>query len=253
MMASKSCTTPMAPVIKHWSSSRLDLFLSTLASPVACLHQVSLHSHRPARAMAAQMLPTDIEYSLELFGNAVHAVLEQESISKAILIGHSLGGCVATMVLRLFPAKVKAIVYVDSFFNPPENYMSHAQRKAVAERHADDDKFRAFLDVLWTAKSTDAIKAQVVKTMMGTSKYVRCNASTTTAQPHMWRWDEVYEVPALLIVQPMFFNMTDKAWLRHIPRLETRLWEENGHFLFMEDPQRFNGEVEGWLIGNSLV
>ena len=196
--------------------------------------------------------PTNIEYSLEFFANAVNAVLDAESITKATLIGHSMGGPVATMVLRLFPQKVAAIIYVDSFFHLPETYLTHAERKECAARHADDAKFRDLLNVFWTSKTTEPMKKQIVDTMTGTAKHVRCNATTTGAQPHAWRWEEVYEILALHIVTPTNEKL-DGAWLRHVPRLETRVWKENGHFLFMEDAERFNAEVETWLTSKGLT
>lgn len=196
--------------------------------------------------------PRDTEYSLELFANAVNAVLARESITRATLVGHSMGGPVATMVLRLFPSKVSTIVYVDSFFHLPETYLTHAQRKDLAATHADHIKFQDSLNLFWTLRTTECMKEQIVTTMMRTAKHVRCNATTTLVQPHAWRWDEIYDIPALHIVTPTY-EKTNGAWLRHVPKLEMRVWKDNGHFLFMEDAARFNEEVKTWLEGKNLI
>ena len=196
--------------------------------------------------------PENTEYSLEIFANAVQAVLAQESITKAVLVGHSMGGPVATMVLRLFSTKISGIVYVDSFFHLPETYLTHAQRKDLSTQHADDSKFRDLLSTFWTPKTTESMKQQIVETMKATAKHVRCNATTTAVQPHAWRWDEIYGIPALHVVTPVYEGI-DRAWLRHIPKLETRVWKDNGHFLFMEDAENFNEEVGMWLKEESLI
>lgn len=194
-----------------------------------------------------------IEYSLELFARAVQAVLQSENVTKAILIGHSMGGPVSTMVLRLFPDLVSGIIYVDSFFNLPENYLTQSQRKELAERHADDEKFRTLLQTIFkTKRTTQAVMDRVLETMMGTAKHVRTNATTTIAQPHTWKYDEVYQIPALLIVTPRHEDI-DRHWLHHIPQLKISVWKDNGHFLFMEDPELFNSEVEKFLTEHDFL
>ena len=197
--------------------------------------------------------PTNTEYSLEIFANSVNAIFEAENIDHVVLVGHSMGGPVSTMTLRLFPEKISGIIYVDSFFHLPEAYLTHAQRRELAARHADDTQFREFLGGFFTPKTTENMKAQITNTMVSTAKHVRCNATTTPMQPHAWRWGEVYDIPALHVVTPMFEERADGAWLRHLPKLETRLWRGYGHFLFMEDVERFNSEVEEWLQGKSLL
>ena len=167
--------------------------------------------------------PTNTDYSLELFADSVNAVFGAENIARAVLVGHSMGGPVSTMTLRLFPEKIAGIIYVDSFFHLPENYLTHAQRRELSARHADDISFRDLLNIFWTPKTTEDMKAQIINTMTSTAKHVRCNATTTPVQPHAWRWDEVYNIPVLHIVTPMFEKI-DGAWLRHLPRLETKLW-----------------------------
>lgn len=157
------------------------------------------------------------------------------------------------MFLRLFPRQVAGIIYVDSFFHMPEHYLTEPERRALARQHEDDDKFRAKLDLFWTSRTTLHTRMLVVKTMYGTPKHVRINAVTTDHLPHAMRWDDVFhDLPALHIVTPMLQNM-DRHWLHHIPRLSTQVWTENGHFLFMEDPSRFNDEVQNFITEHHLL
>jgi len=193
-----------------------------------------------------------IDYSLEFFARSVEAVLGRECVTRAVLIGHSMGGPVSSMVLRLFPERVSAIIYVDSFFHLPENYMSGAERRKLAERLDDDEKFGAVVDSFWTPQTTPDTRNRVKKTMTGTAKHVRANATTTNSVPHALRWNEVFQIPALLLVTPRFAEI-DQHWLRHVPQLKVHVWGENGHFLFMEDPARFNKEVNQFLAEHNLM
>ena len=193
-----------------------------------------------------------IEYTLEHFARAVAAVLETEQISRAVLVGFSMGGPVSTMVLRLFPEIVAGIIYVDSFFNLPEHYLRGHQRSALALELELDDKFQNKIEQFWSHKTTMETRQEVLNTMMATAKHVRVNATTTNCMPHDWRTDEIFDLPAQLLVTPMYSEL-DPRWLHHLPNLKKEIWNDNGHFLFMEEPDRFNAAIEGFLETHRLL
>lgn len=193
-----------------------------------------------------------LEYSREYFARAVKAVLDDAEVNKAVLVGHSMGGPVSTTFLRLFPEQVSGIVYVDSFFNLPENYLSQPERKELSSKLNDDEYFLALLTGFFSNKTSPEMQSQITKTMTTTAKHVRTNSTTTDLLPPPFRWGDVFELPALHLVTPRFANI-DRAWLRHLPRLELREWTDHGHFFFMEDPKRFNLELSAFLQQNGLV
>lgn len=193
----------------------------------------------------------DVEYTQEFFARAVGAVLHAEEVSRAVLVGHSMGGSISTMCLRLFPDRIGAIVYVDSFFLPPHAYLTHDERPRVVEEMEDDEQFAASLEMFWSPALAPGLRVEVRKVMTETAKHVRVSAVATRCLPHPFRGNEVYEIPALLMVTPQFSNL-DQHWFHHIPNLKVHPWARNGHFLFMEDPVRFQREVEGFLEANSL-
>ncbi|KIX04852.1 uncharacterized protein Z518_05723 [Rhinocladiella mackenziei CBS 650.93] len=186
------------------------------------------------------------EYSQEFFARSVKAVLDDTAITKAVLIGHSMGGPVSTMVLRLFPPLIAGIVYVDSFFHSPESYLSGIERRQLGEKLQHDENFAALINCFWTARTTPDARTKVLRTMMGTARHVRVNAVTSDSLPHAYRWDEVFEIPALMIATPARARI-DLHWLLHVPKLKITTWADHGHFLFMEDPERFNTEIEEFL------
>ena len=197
-----------------------------------------------------------VDYSQELLARAVEGVLQAEGVTKAVFIAHSMGGVVSTMVLRLFPERVLGIIYVDSFFRIPEHYISQIQRGERAQKLEDDDYVKSLLQYFWTPESSPELRSIVAKNMIGTPKHVRISASTTNSLPQAFRYDEIFQIPALLMLSlssSRTFGKFDQFWLHHVPQLKVQMWKENGHFLYMEDPIRFNKEVEkfiadqGWL------
>jgi pimeloyl-ACP methyl ester carboxylesterase len=193
-----------------------------------------------------------IEYSREYFAKALKAVVDDAHVEKVILVGHSMGGPVSTTFLQLFSEQVSGIIYVDSFFNLPENYFTQTERKQLSYKLNNDTAFVETVKTFFSPRATADIQSLVIETMAGTAKHVRTNATTTDLLPPPFRWNDVYKIPALHIVTPRFADI-DQAWLRHLPGLETREWTDYGHFLFMEDPLRFNSEVEAFVIKNNLL
>ena len=193
-----------------------------------------------------------IEYSHEHFANAIATVLSQEKVSQAVLVGFSMGGPVSTMFLRLYPERVAGIIYVDSFFHLPEQYLTMQERKEHSEGLSDDSYFKAKIEGLFSVKTTPDTRDDVLRTMMTTPKHVRTNATTTNCMHHAWRSEEIFDCPALLLVCPIFAEL-DRNWRYHLPKLEVNLWRENGHFLFMEDPKRFHAEVFDFLDRHRLL
>ena len=163
-----------------------------------------------------------------------------------------MGGPVSTMLLRLFREHVASIIYVDSFFNLPDHHLNAVQRKQLA-REVEDDKFvPQRLDQLCAGKIKPEVKEEVLTTMLGTAKYVRINARTSDHLPHAFKNDEIFDIPALLIVTPLFADI-GYQWKYHIPNLEISTWKDSGHFLFMDDPVRFNEEVGQFLAKHMLI
>lgn len=199
----------------------------------------------------------DIDYTPESLARSVESILKEEQVTKAVLVAHSLGGPVSTMILRLFPDLVEGLIYVDSFFNAPQAYLPLPVRQQIAEQHADNVGAKQFPQdwQWWTNKTSDDVRIRVVDSILNTPSYVRSNSVINFANVHAWRYTEVYDIPALLLARPVAMAIFDQFWLHHMPKLEvnTDAWMENGHFLFMEDPETFNQKVEEFLRRHGLM
>jgi pimeloyl-ACP methyl ester carboxylesterase len=186
----------------------------------------------------------NIDYHHEMFSEAIELVLNQENISTAVMVAHSMGGPISEMLLRRAPDLVKGIVFVDSFFRPPEHYLTIKERKDLAKR-LEGDQFATFFAKGWTENSTKEQREMVTRVSMSTPEHVRISAATTNSIPHAYAGDEIYNIPAIQI--GVSLEQVDKLWHYHFPRLELEVWPGLSHFLFMEQPERLNATVESFL------
>lgn len=195
--------------------------------------------------------PSNADYNLELFARSVGAVIQAEGICRAVLIAHSMGGPISTMLLRLFPGVVAGIVYLDSFWQMPESYLTMAERRELGAHRFEDINFISKVNELFADSTPTSVRDMVRGVMMATPRHVRVSACTTESQPHALPWETTFAIPALQLAAPG--ATTDGYWHHHMPRLEVRELSGVGHFLFMEDAKRVNAEVEYFLIENKLL
>src|SRR5262249_61814438 len=59
-----------------------------------------------------------IDYTMDVFAKGIDAVLRDAGVEQAALVGHSMGTPVVRQFYRLFPAKTKALVFVDGGLRP---------------------------------------------------------------------------------------------------------------------------------------
>jgi len=70
------------------------------------------------------------DYKLESFAKDVKFVLDNEEIKDFVLVGHSLGGIIATVFAKLYPKMAKAYIFVNSFYISPKlNYIIKDQNR----------------------------------------------------------------------------------------------------------------------------
>ncbi|KAL6863497.1 hypothetical protein ACO1O0_003752 [Amphichorda felina] len=126
------------------------------------------------------------DYNLELFARAVGAVIQAERVCRAVLIAHSMGGPVSTMLLRLFPDVVAGIVYLDSFWQMPENYLTMAERRELGEHRFEDINFIRKVDELFADSTPTSVRDMVRGVMMATPRHVRVSASRGSGSHDRW-------------------------------------------------------------------
>jgi pimeloyl-ACP methyl ester carboxylesterase len=195
-------------------------------------------------------------YPIEFFARAVEAVIRDAQIERAVLIGHSLGGPIAYAFLREFPEEASALVLVDAFVSrhmagPADRAATAAHFAKVArslQGAAGERNFAERVESCFTPQTPAALRAEIRAKMAATPKHVRIAALSSISSLRPPPDDETFDLPAIAIQAAEPGTQARFELMRSIfPRMLLNSWERAGHFLMLEDPQRFNGEVEQFL------
>ena len=197
-----------------------------------------------------------IPYPMELFARGVEAAMRDAGVDTAVLIGHSLGGPIALSFLRLFPEKVKAVVLVDAYVSPPlktppdRAALEAAYRKRAVKLQgaAGRNSFASQIENMFSDHTPPDLRRDIRVKMLATPEHVRVAAVSTPPLLGPMKPGTVFGIPVLGIqaAAPGLDDRT-KAMKTLFPKLRVEKWDGAGHFLMMEDPQRFNQTLERFL------
>ena len=196
-----------------------------------------------------------VSYTMEYFARAVDAVMEDAGVERATLIGHSMGTPVAVQFLRMFPNKVTGLVIVDGFIPGPPK--SDSERKKQAAQAAMMTKMyrgpeykenlERMFDSLFTPNTPESVREDVAKKALSTPQYV-----VASTMEGMMAISPVYESwPDVPVVAAMVKREGSEQFRRFLKsRFELVRYEDfehTGHFLMMEQPDKFNAILESFL------
>jgi len=199
-------------------------------------------------------------YPLEFFARAVEAVMRDAQIDRGILIGHSLGGPIAYAFLREFPEKAAALVLVDAFVSrhmagPADRLATAAHFAKVAhslQGAAGERNFAERVESCFSKQTPEALRVEIRAKMAATPKHVRIASLSSISSLGPPPDDETFDLAAIAIQAAEPGTRARFELMRSMfPRLQLNSWEGAGHFLMLEDPQRFNTEVEQFLAARS--
>jgi len=185
------------------------------------------------------------EYPMSLFARAVDAVMREEKVAKATLMGHSMGGAVILEFSRQFPAKLEAVVLVDAGMRDAASVSTASK---FYERFVGEQGKTArqkMVEGMFSAASTPAVREHVMKAMLAAPENVAVGAMKGMFAPEVWR-DWQSPVPALAVVANPA-QIREEALKGRFPNLTYKDMPGTGHFLMMEKPAEFNAIVLEWL------
>jgi pimeloyl-ACP methyl ester carboxylesterase len=195
----------------------------------------------------------EIVYSMELFARAVNAVLEQARVEKAVLAGHSMGTAVALTVHRLSPEKVAALVIVDGFI-PMKRAQPEGREVFLTPFRTD---YEATINRMINSMFVDGTPADA-------RDYIRARMTGTPAHVGRSAMEEITKIdpaalqpiglPALAVMarRPQRDEAYEKFLRSFLPQLTYESWPDAGHFLMMEQPERFNAALARFLASHGL-
>ena len=197
--------------------------------------------------------PQQTTYTMDLFANAIDAVLKDAKAERAVVAGHSMGTPVARQFYRKYPQKTLAIVIVDGGLRPfgtkemREQFLS--MFRGPNWKEAGTQMFNQMMPTL-----AQADKERVMTSFNNTPQYVLVSAMESMNQDSLYGPDKM-NVPvfAVLAKSPFWPPDTEEFFRSIAPDFEMQWWEGVGHFLMMEKPKQFNDAVIAFLNKKALL
>lgn len=180
-------------------------------------------------------------WSIEAFGGDVAAVVEKLGLQRVVLIGHSMGGDVIAEAARRLPGRVAGLIWVETYKQLRTPRTPEQVDALVASFRADfPEKTRAFVRGMFVPSSDRALVERVAGDMSSAPPAVALGAlqSAMSYSREMPRALDELKLPVIAINADN--APTDTTSMRE-HGVEVIVMPGVGHFLMMEDPERFNG------------
>jgi pimeloyl-ACP methyl ester carboxylesterase len=185
----------------------------------------------------------DVTYTVELFAQALDAVLQDASIDAAVLVGHSMGTPVILQYALAHPETVRALVLLDGPVTP----FSPGARDFIETLKTDYEG--ATDDVLLPQESFPELRAEVQATMLKTPSYVAASAFEG-----MLDWLDGWE-PKMIRVPVLAIYASSVGWgpetedtlVQIVPQLDYQEWDDVSHYIMMEKPRELNSALQSFL------
>ena len=194
-----------------------------------------------------------IPYTMDLFANAVDAVLRDAKVDHAVLVGHSMGTPVARQFYRKYPQKTLAIVIVDGGLRLFGTKEMRDQFLTMFRSPGYKETGGQMLSQMM-ANLPAAEQERAKASFANTPQYVIVGAMEAMGDEALYTPDKI-NVPVLAILAKSPFWPADTEQFLHglAPDLEFQMWEGVGHFVMLEKPKQFNDAVIAFLNKKNLL
>jgi pimeloyl-ACP methyl ester carboxylesterase len=195
-----------------------------------------------------------INYSMNLFAEAIDAVLRDAQVEKALLVGISMGTPVIRQFYRRYPEKTIALVFVDGPLRPlaPTDEIGEAFIAPFRQPNYMTAA-KQFNAGLMTEKIPAEMREQILDNWANTPQHVIVSVLEQVilpkTDPAIWKQDAI-KVPVLAIYTRNDYVPTDnEQYLRRLAaNTEYHAWGDVGHGIPMEMPQKFNQTLHTFLV-----
>jgi len=181
------------------------------------------------------------DWTMAAFGRDVQAVVEELDLQRVVLVGHSMGGPVIAEAARLMPARVVALIPVDTFHEVDSPVSDEDRDGFLAPMRADfREATEGFVrQFMFAAGADTGLVGRIARDMAAAPPSIGVGA-----MEQLFRYDEgaalaALRVPVRLINADLFPTDLEAA-RRHKLDVGLAVMPGVGHFLMMEDPDEFN-------------
>jgi len=179
-------------------------------------------------------------WTIESFGKDVVAVIEKLDLDQVILIGHSMGGPVNIEAARQMPKRIIGLVGVDTYQDFEAEYNPEQVNEILSSFKTDFVEASSnIVRSMFTPKADSTLVEKIVTDMSSAPSEVGIGA----LQGHL-NFDRIGALKEVRI--PIHCINSDKyptnveIGQRHALSFELKLMPGIGHFVMLEDPEKFN-------------
>jgi pimeloyl-ACP methyl ester carboxylesterase len=195
----------------------------------------------------------EIAYSMDLFANAIDAVMRDAKVERAVVMGHSMGTPVARQFYRKYPQKTLGIIIVDGGLRPFGTKEMREQFLAMF-RGPNYKEAGAQMFAQMSGTLAPADQERIKTSFSNTPQHVLVSAMESMNQDSLYGPDKM-NVPVLAILakSPFWQPDTEQFFRSIAPDFELHWFEGVGHFIMMEKPKEFNEMVIAFLDKKALL
>lgn len=194
------------------------------------------------------------DYTMELFADAVQAVLQKERIPQAVLFGHSMGFAVVEVFAQKYPRLCTAIGSIDGcHFEIPDDEKARREwiegNRGFTESLREEKGREDFINALFLPDTPELLKEEVMKASRQTPLTVgRSMVAGVEKDLQFWA-KRTTNIRCLAIHSPVY-QLTEEYkndFMKMYPRAEYHEIAGVSHFLMLEIPYRINQMIYDYL------
>ncbi|MCD0448482.1 alpha/beta hydrolase [Actinocorallia sp. API 0066] len=203
-----------------------------------------LRGHGYSSAPETGNVPTEMAEDLA-------SLLVRLDVPKAVVVGHSLGGQVASILAVEHPELVRAVVTVDPGYGLREDVASFMPQYAESLRANPHETALAMDATLYTSATPPVIRAWHERKLLGTPAHVLSEVFAALfvaeGQIGVRPQSEAYLKRRTQPVLSLWADAERAAWEHTALGAETHVFPGNGHRLHEERPAEFLHILRAWL------
>ncbi|GAF68323.1 unnamed protein product [marine sediment metagenome] len=180
------------------------------------------------------------DWTMEMFGEDVAAVVEKLKLKKVILIGHSMGGPVIVAAARVMPKKVVALVGADTFHDIEQGYTGEQMTQIIANMERDfKNEVDTFVRNMFPTSADANLVDWVAAKMASADPNVAIGSLRSLGTYSLVQPLQDNDVPVYSISSDFWPTDFEKN-KKYIESFEVKMMPGIGHFVMLEDPDKFN-------------
>jgi pimeloyl-ACP methyl ester carboxylesterase len=179
-------------------------------------------------------------WTIEAFGGDVAAVVKKLGLRRVILVGHSMGGDVIAEAARQLPGVVAGLIMIDTYKRLGTG-RTPEQVKAFVDKVSNDfkDSTNALVRSMFVPTSDSSLVNWVAADMSSAPPAIALDALDHAFNYSRQITHTLEEIKLPVIALNSDNSPTDVESMEHYG-VQVMIMKGIGHFLMMEDPDRFN-------------